>query len=160
MSAFDALRYRVGNLRRALFDRDAYRRELDTELRHHLELDAMQRRHGGASDDEARRAARTRFGNPQRVRERLVDSTGVSAIDALSQDVRFAWRTLRASPGFALVAVATLAIGIGANTAIFSAVNALLVRPLPFPAPNELMQVGSDGRAVEGRGARPDGIWS
>jgi predicted permease len=132
MSALDGLRYRLRILRRALFDRQAYRRELDLELQHHLDLDAM---HHGAS------AARARFGNPRRVRERLVDGTGVSAIDALRQDLRFAWRTLSTSPGFAAVAVLTLAIGIGANTAIFSAVNALLVRPLPFAAPHELMNV-------------------
>ncbi|AHG88486.1 permease [Gemmatirosa kalamazoonensis] len=151
MSAFHGLAYRARILWRALFDRDAYRRELNAELQHHLDLDAMH--HGRA-------AARARFGNPTRVRERLVDGTGVSAVDALRQDVRFAWRTLRASPGFALVAVLTLAIGIGANTAIFSAVNALLVRPLPFPAPRELMQVGTTAPAVGDRPARVDGIWS
>src|SRR5437868_13545354 len=151
MSVFDALRYRAGILRRALFDRDAYRRELDAELRHHLELDAM---HHGTT------AARARFGNPNRVRERLVDGTGVSAIDAVRQDVRFAWRTLVMSPGFTLVAVLTLAIGIGANTAIFSAVDALLVRPLPFPAPHELMRVSLTTPREGDHPAVDDMVWS
>jgi predicted permease len=151
MSVLDGLRYRARILRRALFDRDAYRRELDLELRHHLELDAM---HHGAA------AARARFGNPRRVRERLVDGTGASAVDALTQDLRFAWRTLSTARGFAVVAVATLAIGIGANTAIFSAVNALLVRPLPFPAPHELMEIGTAAPAHGDRPARVNGVWS
>jgi putative ABC transport system permease protein len=100
------------------------------------------------------------LGDPRRVRERIVDDSGASALDALAQDLRFAWRTLRTSPGFTAVAVATLAVGIGGNTAIFSAVNALLVRPLPFAAPEELMKVVTTAPALGDRPARTDGLWS
>ena len=160
MSAFHAMRYRLHVLRRALFDRARWRAEMDAELGHHLELEAMQRRHAGASDADAARAARHALGDPRRVRERLVDDSGASALDALGQDLRFAWRTLRASPGFTLVAVATLAVGIGANTAIFSAVHALLLRPLPFAAPEELMTVVTTAPAIGDRPAVRDGLWS
>ena len=83
MSVVHALRYRLSVLRRALFDRRGWRREMDAELGFHLALEEMQQRHAGASPDEARRAARRRLGDPARVRERLVDASGASALDAL-----------------------------------------------------------------------------
>ncbi len=160
MSVVDAMRYRLGVLRRALFDRQGWRREMDEELGFHLALEEMQQRHAGATPDEARRAARRRLGDPARVRERLVDASGISALDALRQDVRFAVRTLRARPGFTLVAVLTLAIGLGANVAIYSAVDALLLRQLPFAAPHALMQVSLTRPARGGHAARDDAPWS
>jgi predicted permease len=160
MSMLDAARYRLHVLRRALFDRARWRREMDAELDFHLALEEQQRRHEGADADDARRAALRRLGDPRRVRERLVDDSGASALDALRQDLRFAVRALRARPGFTAVAVLTLAIGLGANVAIFSAVDALLLRRLPFAAPHELMQV-SLTRPPEGdQPARDDAIWS
>ncbi len=145
MSLLDAARYRLGTLGRALFRRAAFRRELDEEIAFHLELDAMQRRHAGAAPDDASRDARRRFGRPERVRERVVDATGASALDALGQDARLAGRALRREPAFALVAVVTLALGIGATTAIFSVVEAVLLRPLPFPEGDRIVLVGEVG---------------
>ena len=160
MSVVDAMRYRLGVLRRALFDRQGWRREMDEELGFHLALEEMQQRHAGATPDEARRVARRRLGDPARVRERLVDGGDPARVDALRQDVRFAVRTLRARPGFTLVAVLTLAIGLGANVAIYSAVDALLLRQLPFAAPHELMQLSLTRPARADQPARDDAPWS
>jgi predicted permease len=160
MSAFDGLRYRVRTLRRALLDRAGWRREMDEELGFHLSLEEMQQRHAGAAADDARRAARRRLGHPARVRERVVDDSGVSALDALAQDVRFAVRTLRAHRGFTAVAVLTLAVGIGANVAIFSAVHAMLLRQLPFAEPERLMKVSLTRPARGGEARDDDAPWS
>ena len=160
MSVVHALRYRLSVLRRALFDRRGWRREMDAELGFHLALEEMQQRHAGASPDEARRAARRRLGDPARVRERLVDASGASALDALRQDLRFAVRALVTRPGFTAVAVLTLAIGLGANVAIFSAVDALLLRALPFDDPAALVQVSLTRPARGDEPARDDVVWS
>jgi predicted permease len=160
VSVVHALRYRLSVLRRALFDRRGWRREMDAELGFHLALEEMQQRHAGATPDEARRTARQRLGDPARVRERLVDDSGASALDALRQDLRFAVRALRTRPGFTFVAVLTLAIGLGASVAIFSAVDALLLRRLPFADPAALMQVSLTRPARADEPARDDVVWS
>jgi putative ABC transport system permease protein len=159
MSMLDALRYRIALLRRARA-RDEWRAEMDAELRHHLELEAMHGRHAGLSAEESERAARQRLGDPRRVRERIVDESGLSAFDALRQDLTFAWRALRRRPGFTLVAVLTIGIGIGANVAIFSAVDAMLLRALPFGAPEQLMKVDMTRPASGDQPAADDKPWS
>jgi putative ABC transport system permease protein len=148
MSWLHATRYRLGMLRRALVDRAALRRELDEEIAFHLETDAMHRRHAGETTDAAARGARRRFGRPDRVRERVVDATGASALDALGQDLRFAARTFRRAPGFALVTVLTLALGIGATTAVFGVADVALLRPLPYAEPARLVAL-ADQQNVE-----------
>ncbi|HEU4629648.1 MAG TPA: ABC transporter permease, partial [Gemmatimonadaceae bacterium] len=159
MSLLDALRYRL----RVLLGPERYGRELDEEIEFHLSLEAMQREHaarGALSAAEARHAARRRFGNVTTHKEEARQMAGLGFLDVVRQDVRFALRSFRRTPAFTAVAVLTLAIGIGANTAIFSAVNALLLRPLPFPEPDRLMSLGMTVPARGDQPARDNVIWS
>jgi putative ABC transport system permease protein len=140
MWLIDVIRYRL----RVLFRPNAHAHELDEEIRFHLSLEAMQREHaarGNLTATDARYAARRRFGNVTNTKEEARQMAGLGFFDTTEQDVRFALRSFRRAPGFTAVAVLTLAVGIGANTAIFSAVNAMLLRPLPFREPERLMDV-------------------
>jgi putative ABC transport system permease protein len=121
------------------------RRRLDDEARRefdaHLELLADRYVRGGMTPERARKAARRQFGNPTLVREDVYRMNGLAPLDRLAQDLRYAGRQLCHNPIFTAVVVATLALAIGANTAIFSAVNAVLIRPLPYPDAERLVQV-------------------
>ena len=159
MSWFDALRHRLRVLRRP----DEYDREVEEEIRFHLSLEAMQQSHaarGGVSLGDAQFGARRRFGNPTYIKEERRRMTGLSAFDMARQDLAFALRTFRRAPAFTLVAILTLALGIGANTAIFSVVNAMLLRPLPFRAPERLMKVSLTTPPQHGMPAMDDMVWS
>ncbi len=112
--------------------------ELERELRADLELEAAERRDGGLSAEEALRAARREFGNMTQVKEDVREMWGWTTFERLAQDARYAVRTLRRTPVFTAVAVLSLALGIGANTSVFSILDAVLLKSLPVSRPGEL----------------------
>ena len=116
--------------------------DLQEELRLHLELEGERQRNAGLSGYDASRAARRRLGNATLIRERTRDVWGWRRLDDLVRDVRHALRGLRRRPGFAATVVLVLALGTGANTAMFSIVHGLLIRPLPYPDADAIVRVG------------------
>jgi putative ABC transport system permease protein len=123
----------------SLFRRDRYERELDAELRFHIEMLTEQHVRAGMTPEAARRAALQTFGQIDRVKDDVRDTWLSRITETLSQDVRYGLRNLRRNPGFALAVIVTMGLGIGANTAIFSVVTGVLLRPLPYKDGNQLV---------------------
>jgi predicted permease len=124
--------------------------DLEQELKLHLELAADDERRRGGLQDEAARAAAIRNGNVSSTMEALRDQRGLPWVGDLGRDVRYTVRTLGRSPGFSAIVLLTLAIGIGANAAVFTVVNGVLLKPLPYPDPEELIAVWQTAPGAEG----------
>jgi putative ABC transport system permease protein len=126
---------------RSLFRREDVERDLNEELYDHLEQKAQEYAASGLTIEEARRQARREFEGIEQSKENCRDARRVRLLESLLQDIRFGFRMLRKNPGFTLVAALTLALGIGANTAIFSAVYTVLLKALPYPRSERLVMV-------------------
>jgi predicted permease len=126
---------------RALFSRASVEQELDAELRFHIERAAEKYERLGMSRDAALRRARLEFGGVEQMKELSRDSRGTAHLESILRDLRFGVRSLKSRPAFTLTVIATLALGIGANAAIFTLVDALLLRPLPVSHPEQLVIV-------------------
>src|SRR5579872_3681954 len=130
---------------RSLFRRERVEQELDDELRFHLEQQIEENLAAGMSADEARYAARRAIGGAEQIKEECRDMQRVRPLDDLSQDLRYGARMLAKRPGFTAVTVLTLALGIGANVAVFSLFDTVLVRMLPVRDPQQLFVVYEAG---------------
>jgi predicted permease len=143
-------RFRMGVM--MLFRRQSETSRLNAELQFHLDEQIAENVAAGMRPEEARRAALRRFGNPTLVRDQARSTWSWSWLEACVRDVRYGWRTLTRSPGFAIVAIVVMALGIGATTSLFTIVRSVLLKPLPFRDPDKLVMVYEHFRASEGTG--------
>ncbi len=162
--------YELRFLLRPFLGRKRVHREMEEEFRFHLEMEAEKLVAQGLDPAEARREARLRFGGTEQLKEEVREVDGVGWMEKLLTDARFGLRVLGKNPVFAGVAILTLGLGIGASTAIFSLVDGILLKPLPYQEPQELVSVWADLTEVDGpaqewlsfpnyRDARESGIF-
>ncbi len=135
---------------RALGRLDRKQADLDDEIRFHLDEEAEEQRAAGLTVEEAKLAAKRDFGNVSLIRETTREVWGWASLARLIQDVRYGWRMVRSTPLVSSVAILSLALGIGANTAIFSVVDTLILRPLPVDAPGQLVLLGDESGRRKG----------
>jgi hypothetical protein len=131
-----------------LFHRKRFDADLEEEMRLHRELREQELVEAGATLQEAHRAARRRFGNPAVLREEALDAWGWNWLEQTIQDARYGLRMLLKNPGFTAVAVVSLGLGIGANTAIFTLINNVMLKSLAVPEPQQLVSFGRAGEPL------------
>src|SRR5262249_40916770 len=134
---------------RAVFAPGRVAREVDEEIRFHIEMRIAENRAAGMTPEDAERDARRRFGNVTGIGEATRELRGAGLVDVFRRDLRIAARSLARRPTFALAAVATLALGIGATTTVFSVVDAVVLRPPPFAEPDRLVAVWETSGAAD-----------
>jgi len=126
---------------RALFESRRLDAEFGREIDSHLAMLVEDYIRRGLSPDQARREAALRFGGPMQIQESNRDQRSLPFVETTLQDIRYGFRSLRKHPAYSAIAIATLAVGIGAGTAVFSVVGAVLLRPLPYKNPGELIRI-------------------
>jgi hypothetical protein len=145
---------RFASVARWILRRDRAEAQLDEEMQAFIELSAAEKIRDGVSPDNARRMARVELGGIEQAKERVRTERHGAVLDETARDIRYAVRMFARSPGFTAVVLLTLALGIGANTAIFSLIDVLMLRTLPVTRPGELLQVNLRERNSPVRGAR------
>jgi len=150
------MRSQLRSYLRSLLQRKAVESDMDAEMRTHIELRAADLEHEGLAPTEALRRARIEFGGVEQHKEHMRASLGLRLLDELRADLRYAWRMLRRSPGFTAVAVGSLALGIGANTTIFTLTKSVLLDRLVVPHPEQLKVIAN----IPNRKSPGYGTWN